>query len=544
MLTSLNANNDLIRKLEESIMAVEEKFAERNVALLDDIKALHVEVHNKEKDRLKMHISQLQSSVNQKSSEINLLKQETNSGHCSKCISASDLVTKLQKEVDDLKSLLRCKEDCIDKLTAEAEILTRKNNDLMDTHGILLPQLEKGSALIHEKDLLIDKQQTVIVALQAEVKDLSNQVNEAMINFCSPSNGDFHVVERRNKHSGAARPGGSRYSLLADLNETTTNCTPLKPQTPKKYSSRTETNSTTQSTHGNKPEAESFVVSINTPARPEPYSPVRRKEVDLLIIGTSNVRPIDAKRIYPSLCCQVETLANKTILGAIKYVDECRLHPKVVVLHVAGNSLVHHEVERCIKQMDELITLCGKKFSGAKIIVSGSFPRALDSRAQSDAYRHKMSIFNDTVKGIVGDDSFISHPQLHDLEHPTAWRDNIHLSTVGIKIFVANLKRHINPLLGLGVYQPRARRFSTQNQQKPSYRNNSWHTSRGTFPHPRTPARYEPRIWKDIHSTHSRPSHQTQNSYWTPRSYSSPPKPARYDPDFAGWLDVVRSRTN
>ena len=147
MLTSLNANNDLIRKLEESIMAVEEKFAERNVALLDDIKALHVEVHNKEKDRLKMHISQLQSSVNQKSSEINLLKQETNSGHCSKCISASDLVTKLQKEVDDLKSLLRCKEDCIDKLTAEAEILTRKNNDLMDTHGILLPQLEKGSAL-------------------------------------------------------------------------------------------------------------------------------------------------------------------------------------------------------------------------------------------------------------------------------------------------------------------------------------------------------------------------------------------------------------
>ena len=63
MLTSLNANTDLIRDLQESIMAVEEKFAERNVALLDDIEALHLGVHNEKMDRLKTHISQQQSSV-------------------------------------------------------------------------------------------------------------------------------------------------------------------------------------------------------------------------------------------------------------------------------------------------------------------------------------------------------------------------------------------------------------------------------------------------------------------------------------------------
>ena len=95
----------------------------------------------------------------QKSSEINHLKQEINSGHCFKCNTASDLANFRKEYIDDIRSFLRCKEDSIDKLTAEVKIFTR--NDFRDTHDVFLPQLEEGSVFIDEKDLLIDKQQTV-----------------------------------------------------------------------------------------------------------------------------------------------------------------------------------------------------------------------------------------------------------------------------------------------------------------------------------------------------------------------------------------------
>ena len=441
-----------------------------------------------------------------------------------------------------LKQLLTQCEVRTLNISTELEITRRKLNDLEKNHEQLLPRLERLGNLLQEKDLTIQELQSSNTSLLTENKNISGQLHEAKMSFCEPSDGEFSPVRNRRSRNPRHHPTPVAHKPLHASHEQPTSST-----------------ATIDKRYRSSPAQLPLELSSDIHTQPgvpengeQTTSSRSQRNIDVFIIGTSNVRRIDAQRLYPSLKFHVETLRKRTIHGATDYVKNCKLRPRTLILHVSGNSLVNYDVSQCVAQMSNILQLCGTKFPHTKILVSGSFPRKLGSAAVNERYRHKVNIFNDSIQRLVGEDAFISHPQLQNLDHDSAWCDDeVHLSNVGVKILVTNLKRRLNPLLIQGssrshrLYTPRNKPRAWNNPRpQPQYRTppqpiQRIHTAYER-PHPTPylttqPIDILPRYNMQHHPSYQPPKQPVYRTPYHPPPYPNPSPRYRHDHEFSRW---------
>ena len=180
-------------------------------------------------------------------------------------------------------------------------------------------------------------------------------------------------------------------------------------------------------------------------------------DLDLLIVGDSNVRGFEVDKIYQAKQVEIKCLdkKKKNILGAQEYLAQYQKSPRIILLQVAANSLADSDsAERCIVEYHDLLKMCITKFPHSKIVHSEVLPRLVDGHMATKFYFDKMHKFNSLIHNdIIQDPALIvQHPWLRDPRSGHFRGDGLHLNYTGIRQFVRDMKATINPLLGMPSY--------------------------------------------------------------------------------------------
>lgn len=178
-------------------------------------------------------------------------------------------------------------------------------------------------------------------------------------------------------------------------------------------------------------------------------------DLDLLILGDSNVQKIAGEKMYRYKQVEVVSLPEqkKNIKGAIEFMKSYTKSPRVIILHIAGNTLYHSSAEETVFEMHNLIEQCMEKYPEAKVVQSEAIGRWCGSSRFTDIYCHKVNNFNRIMRDIMQDDSLlITHPSLNDPWSNMFIDDGIHLSRGGLLEFIRDMKFISNPHLGMVAY--------------------------------------------------------------------------------------------
>lgn len=176
--------------------------------------------------------------------------------------------------------------------------------------------------------------------------------------------------------------------------------------------------------------------------------------VDVLIIGNSHTKNLIPSKIYKYRSCKVHTLPrlSRNIDGAHEYLKSCNFLPKIIVLHVADNDLVNDnsvDGRYTYSRLTNLIKQYRKKFIDAEIIISSVLPRALGSTQMNKSILQKVNAFNRDMEIYMGEINMIHHPELCSVSASCFVQDRIHMSPLGLKYFVRNMKHVTNRFLGM-----------------------------------------------------------------------------------------------
>ena len=164
---------------------------------------------------------------------------------------------------------------------------------------------------------------------------------------------------------------------------------------------------------------------------------------DLIILMDSNGKEIITQKLYPNY--SVKKVPCMTIDKCFQIMNESRFknEPKIVLLHFGTNDIEHHDQETVTDDLVEIINLICRRLPLSKIIVSALLPG-------KDSFNQVVNEINSSVlKQIrqLPNAHFLSHQNIHS-SGASLLRDNKHLNSQGLKMFVVNIKDCILGRLG------------------------------------------------------------------------------------------------
>lgn len=354
--------------------------------------------------------------------------------------------------------------------------LNEKINELKKSEMCKDSTILKYSELANTKDQTIASLQQSCALQQKNIDKLSNELLYWKTNAQIVNVDNFEHQKSDKKSPAQKQPSSSieTQSVPVEPKNVVNVSTPIHqtiPSTPISTPTRTTSLRTTGAPDRMSSRPPSSI-SLSDTRESTSLNNDQYEDVDLLVIGTSNVNGLDPKLMYKYKKCVVETLQNKTIEGAKNFVIATKFRPKVTVLHVAGNSLTSNSAEKCATDMYDLILLCKETFgSNAKILISEVTPRT-----SPWGFTSKMERFNSLMREIMSNDKFvIPHPTLQDPRDKN-YRDGIHYSAkYGVKELVKDIKRYCNGFLGLTEYTEYTERPKpkfNQEESKSNYTSN------------------------------------------------------------------------
>lgn len=329
--------------------------------------------------------------------------------------------TILRADVEKLSTATETKGKIIDRLQSKISTLekstTKESNK--EAQALSVAELQKLQNFITTKDEIITTTQKQLMDANKLTENLKGELLA------------FHTNPHMTTVDDFCKPGNAKKNEAKPWSDTSPTPQKVKPEP-----------------EPGKPESNG-VPKLTTEKSPFDF------DLDVLVVGDSNVSGLIPEKIYRKQRIRVETLPDgkKNISGALEYFRKCQKNPKVIVLHVAANSLTNASAEDCVTRMHDLLKFCMDKFPNAKIIHSEIFPRLLRTEAGTKKYYYEMVRYNKLMREIIKDNSFmIRHKYLNDPWTHHFQNDGLHLSEIGIKTFVKSMKIVVNPHLGLTTY--------------------------------------------------------------------------------------------
>ncbi|CAG2246638.1 unnamed protein product [Mytilus edulis] len=96
-----------------------------------------------------------------------------------------------------------------------------------------------------------------------------------------------------------------------------------------------------------------------------------RDTYDLLIIGSSIIKDIDGKRLYKNRKVKVITLHDKTVFGAIQYIKSFRDKAKHIMFQIGSNDIEQKTPDEVIEEIEELVRVTQRYNPDATITFDG-----------------------------------------------------------------------------------------------------------------------------------------------------------------------------
>jgi hypothetical protein len=193
-----------------------------------------------------------------------------------------------------------------------------------------------------------------------------------------------------------------------------------------------------------------------TPSAPTSSSQTLSEKLEVIedscyFITDSHGNLLHPKRMYTGkVTAKVKTLSQKTILDASEYIKKISIKKSVITYIIGSNDLTKCSAQKTAERCKTLLNDSAVRFPGCQIVLYGIPPRKPSHRWLG--YEEKRSEYNTTMekfctqmKGLHFAKTTVIIDQLKD--------DEIHLKPKEIRTVVMDLKKVINPLVGLKAYE-------------------------------------------------------------------------------------------
>lgn len=170
-------------------------------------------------------------------------------------------------------------------------------------------------------------------------------------------------------------------------------------------------------------------------------------KADLWIVGSSIVKDLDGRKLYMSKNTRINTLGDKTVLGATKFIESGKVVSDNIMFQIGSNDLEYEEPDRVLQEIEQLVETTESMHPNSKIILAEIVPRFLRDIDRSVEYEQKRQQYNLLLKDYCSDKSipFVTYKHFRASD----FTDGIHLNGTGIRILVRDIKTTTNPILGI-----------------------------------------------------------------------------------------------
>jgi hypothetical protein len=288
------------------------------------------------------------------------------------------------------------------------------------------------------------------------IDDLKSEL--LSIKCSSPDGGTFTEVQKKMRHHVPLISTHNRFSCLDSVVETSTPITEVTSPIADRSTSVDQPQVIISSTSGGSTSRQpSLTQPPNNPDKPQSRTdkasiPARNaiSNVDVLIVGNSHTHHLRPYSLFPGTKSYVNTLNEKDIVGAHNFIESLPLSPrlKLVTLQVSDNALDMLDVYTCVRQLEDLVSLCQVQFPKAIVSVVEALPRRLDTEQATSDYNKKMTAFNMQVSKLPAIKVISTAASLKTVSRDLFRRDGIHLNRQGTCILVSSLRDFVGPILG------------------------------------------------------------------------------------------------
>ena len=159
----------------------------------------------------------------------------------------------------------------------------------------------------------------------------------------------------------------------------------------------------------------------------------------------------------------VKVLSNKTIPDAAQYITTVDIKSSVIVYIIGSNDLTVSSAHDVAVKCKDLILTTKKQFANSKVVYYGVPPRKHDEKRWPD-YEGKRKELNECMEKFCSETERIffaeSTVSMDQISH-----DKIHVKHTEVKTIITDLKKVLNPLLGLKPYTeyPQSGSINSQN---------------------------------------------------------------------------------
>ncbi|XP_071153363.1 putative leucine-rich repeat-containing protein DDB_G0290503 [Mytilus edulis] len=167
--------------------------------------------------------------------------------------------------------------------------------------------------------------------------------------------------------------------------------------------------------------------------------------------SSSIIKDIDGKRLYKNRKVKVITLHDKTVFGAIQYIKSFRDKAKHIMFQIGSNDIEQKNPDEVIEEIEELVRVTQRYNPDATITFGEILPRVLSDRYYAKFFNEHRLIFNVQLYELCKDLDL--HFVRYDFIQSDYFVDGIHIKGHGIPIMVMSIKRVLNTLLNVKLWE-------------------------------------------------------------------------------------------
>lgn len=179
-------------------------------------------------------------------------------------------------------------------------------------------------------------------------------------------------------------------------------------------------------------------------------------EFDLWIVGTSVVEDLNPKLMYKNRKVRRTTLWAKTVASAIDFVKTGKIKSKTILFQIGSNDLDHMSEAEVMKEIEQMVKVTREMYPDSNVVFTEILPRFYRDINMLTQYNQKRRLFNNLLKDYCNDLelAIVNFGDYFDID---SFYDGIHLNQKGINVYLSQVKRVLNPIMGMDIPQNKVR---------------------------------------------------------------------------------------
>ena len=158
------------------------------------------------------------------------------------------------------------------------------------------------------------------------------------------------------------------------------------------------------------------------------------------------------------------TLWDKTVAGAINFLKTGKIKSTTILFQIGSNDLDHMSEDEVMKEIEQMVKVTREMYPESNVVFTEILPRFYRDMNMLTQYNQKRRLFNNLLKDYCNDLvlAIVNFGDYFDID---SFYDGIHLNQKGINVYVCQVKRDLNPIMGMDIPPKQSQSSSSSNTQ-------------------------------------------------------------------------------